>query len=166
MRPEREDLWRCSSGVAALEFALIAPVLLTICVALADFGLALRDQMQLHQAVSNGAGYAFAAQQSMASLGTVSPSSVRSVVLASLTLSNVTVPSPSTPGPYCVQSNAGSSPPTSSLAPGSYDTACPSGNPAGTYMTITAQYTYQPMMPVYSWLASKSLNATVIVRLY
>jgi Flp pilus assembly protein TadG len=161
-----ERLWCCRDGVAALEFAIIAPVLLTMCVGLADFGLALRDQMQLDQAVSNGAGYAFAAQQSLASLGTVSPSKVQSVVSASLTLPNATVPLPSTPGPYCVQTNTQSSPPTSSLTAGSYDTACPSGNPAGTYMTITAQYTYTPMLPAYSWLANKSLSATVIVRLY
>jgi Flp pilus assembly protein TadG len=164
-----ERLWRCCNGVAALEFAIIAPVLLTICGALADFGLALRDQMQLHQAVSNGAGYAFAAQQSLASLGTVSPSAVSSVVSASLTLSNVTVTA-SAPGPYCVQTNTQSSPPTSSLTAGSYDTACPGGNPggnpAGTYMTITAQYTFTPMTPAYSQLASTSLSATVIVRLY
>jgi Flp pilus assembly protein TadG len=160
-----ERLCRCCNGVAALEFALIAPVLLTICGALADFGLALRDQMQLHQAVSNGAGYAFAAQQSLASLGTISPATVSSVVSASLTLSNVKVTA-TTPGPYCVQTNTQSSPPTSSLTAGSYDTACPGGNPAGTYMTIMAQYTFTPMTPAYSQLASRSLSATVIVRLY
>jgi Flp pilus assembly protein TadG len=161
-----ERLWRRCNGVAALEFAMITPVLLFICAGLADFGLALRDQMQLHQAVSNGAGYAFAAQQSLlASLGTVSPATVTSVVSASLTLPNVRVTA-STPGPYCVQTNTQSSPPTSSLTAGSYDTACPGGNPAGTYMTITAQYTYTPMMPAYSQLASRFLSATAIVRLY
>jgi Flp pilus assembly protein TadG len=154
-------LWRCRNGLAALEFVIIAPVLLTICAGAADFGLALRDQMQLNQAVSNGAGYAFAAQQTLASLGKVSPSTVQSAVSASLTLSNVKVTA-STPGPYCVQTTGQ----TTSLAVGSYDTACPSGNPAGTYMTITAQYTYQPMMPAYSMLASTSLSATAVVRLY
>ncbi len=159
-------LWRCCRGVAALEFVLVAPVLLTICAGIADFGLALRDQMQLNQAVSDGAGYAFAVQQSLASLGTVTPASVQSVVSASLTLPNVTVPLPSTPGPFCVQTNSQSTPPTNSLTPGSYDVACPNGNPAGTYMTITAQYTYHPMMPAYSLLASTSLRASAIVRLY
>lgn len=166
MTSNLKRLGRCCKGVAALEFAIIAPVLLTICAGLADFGLALRDQMQLNQAVSNGAAYAFAAQQKLASLGKVNPTNVQAVVLASLNLSNVTVPPPAPPIPYCVQTNTQSTPPTSSLVAGSNDTACPNGNPAGTYMTITASYTYQPMMPAYSLLTSTLLSASAIVRLY
>lgn len=158
-------LARCRSGLAALEFALVAPAILMIFAGIADFGLALRDQMQLTQAVSNGATYAFAAQQALASLGLVSSTQVTSIVSASLALSaaNITV---SQPAPYCIQTNSASSPPTSSLVAGSYDKACPNGNPAGTYMMIKAQYTYQPMMPAYSAMASTLLSASATVRLY
>lgn len=165
MRAPLYRLRTCRRGVAGLEFVLIAPVLLTILGGLADFGLALNDQMQLNQAVANGAVYAFTNQQSLASLGKVTASQAVAVTAASVRLSNVTVTA-SDPAPFCVQTNTQASPPTSSLVAGSYDTACPSGNPAGTYMTITAQYTYQPIMPFFSKLASTSLIASATVRLY
>lgn len=160
-----ERLEACRRGVAGLEFALIAPVLLTICGGLADFGMALSAQMQLANAVSNGAVYAFVTQQSLASLGKVTASQVEAVTSASLTLTNVAVKA-SDPAPFCVQTTTTASPPTTSLTTGSYDTACPNGNPAGTYMTITAQYAYQPIMPFFSRLADTALSASATVRLY
>jgi Flp pilus assembly protein TadG len=166
----RQSLGGClrnREGVAALELALIAPALLTIAGGLADFGLAFGDRTQLAHAVANGAAYAFAAQELTGSIGSVSASSVQAAVQASTALSNVVVVVTG-PEPGCIQTNSTASPPTSTLivATSSYGTPCPNGNPVGTYMVITAQYTYQPLMPFYSALASQTLTASAILRLY
>jgi Flp pilus assembly protein TadG len=165
MKSEFKRLKRCCRGLAALEFAMTVPLLITCCVGMADFGLALRNQMQLNQAVSDGASYAFAAQQSMAAQNRVTPAQVVAVTSADLSLANVQVTA-TTPGPFCTQKNSQSASPTTSLIAGSYDTSCANGNPAGTYMTITAQQTYTPLTPAYTWLAQTVLSASVIVRLY
>lgn len=158
---------RNREGVAALELALLAPVLLIIAGGLADFGLAFGDSTQLAHAVANGAAYAFAAQQAKGSIGSVSASGVQAAVQASTALPNVTV-QVAGPEPGCIQMNSTASPPTSTLvvASSAYGTPCPNGNPVGTYMVITAQYTYQPLMPFYSGLASQALTASATVRLY
>jgi Flp pilus assembly protein TadG len=173
-------LWqwaRQRKGVAAVEFALIAPVLLIILGGLTDFGLVFGDQIRLDHAVSNGATYAFVAQQSASSFSSVSAASVQAVVQAATSLSPVTVQIEG-PEAGCIQTNSSSTPPTSSLCtatstnctpdsgPPTYGTPCPNGNPVGTYMVITAQYAYQPLMPFYSRLGNTTLSATATVRLY
>jgi Flp pilus assembly protein TadG len=165
MKVEIRRLKRCRRGVAALEFVIIAPMLIMCCVGVADFGLALRDQMQLNQAVSDGASYAFAAQQLLAAQNRVTSSQVAAVTAANLNLPNVQAAA-TTPGPFCPQTNSQSVPPTTSLIAGSYDKPCADGNPAGTYMTITAQYTYTSLTPVYAWLSNTVLSASATVRLY
>lgn len=178
-------LTRDIRGVAALELAIVAPVLLTITGGLADFGLAFSAKTQLAQAVASGGAYAFAVQETVGSTGSVSAVNVCAAVLASTTLAggggcstvNSTAVSGSAsnvavtvvgPEPGCTQTNTSGSPPTStvSLASSSYGTLCPSGSPVGTYVIITAQYTYQPVMPFYSGLASQVLTASATVRLY
>lgn len=158
---------RDCNGVAALELALIAPILLTIAGGLADFGLAFGDRTQLAHAVANGAAYAFATQETSGSIGSVSASSVQAAVQASTALSSVAV-AVAGPEPGCVQTNRTASPPTSTLnvVSAAYGTPCPNGNPVGTYMVITATYTYRPLMPFYSTLASQTITASATVRLY
>ncbi len=48
----------CDRGVAAVEFALAAPILLGALVPVADLGIAFAKQQQLRQAVQAGAQYA------------------------------------------------------------------------------------------------------------
>ncbi|MDA8233114.1 MAG: pilus assembly protein [Magnetospirillum sp.] len=48
----------CRRGVAAVEFALAAPILLVLVLGLADFGMATNERMRLTSAARAGAQYA------------------------------------------------------------------------------------------------------------
>jgi len=145
-------------GIAAVELALIAPVLLSVLAPLTDFTLALSDRMQLAAAVEAGAAYAFNQGQLLeGTQQSVSASDVQAKVLAGTRLgATVQVTGPST---YCISS-------TATLIAGTPGTACANGNPPGTYMIITASYHYSPMLPVYSMMAATTLTETASVRLY
>lgn len=156
------DTLRCRNGVAALEFAICAPALLVVLGGLADFGLAFGDSAQIEQAAEAGATYAFAAQQEAGVNGTISASTVKAVVQASLALSPSPTVTVTGPEPECTQSNGG----TTTLTSGTYGQPCPNGDTVGTYVVISVQYTYQPLLPSYSTMASTNLSATSIVRLY
>lgn len=158
------DFLRHRNGVAALEFAITAPALLLVLGALTDFGLAFGRSEQIEQAVEAGATYAFAAQQEAGVDGTISASSVQAVVRASLALSPAPTVTVTGPQPGCTQTSA--SPPQTTLTSGTYGQPCPNGNPVGTYLVINVTYTYHPLLPSYSTLASTNLSATSTVRLY
>jgi hypothetical protein len=83
-----------------------------------------------------------------------------------LNLAGASVPLP-TLALYCVVRNTAATPPTTTLSgPMTAGQNCPSGNLPGTYVTITATYTYVPIMPFYSRLASTTLREIAYVRLF
>ena len=149
-------------GVAAVEFAIVAPALLTVLGAATDFGRALAISTQLQQAALAGATYAFAAQQEAGVDGTISASAVKAVVQASMTLSPAPTVTVSGPAPECT-STSGSS---TTLTSGTAGVDCPSGSLPNTYVVITVQYAFTPLMPTYSMLASTTLSVTSNVVLY
>ncbi len=53
--PSEERRWRSSDGSATVEFALVLPVLLLVCLALVQIGILVRDQLLLVQAARAGA---------------------------------------------------------------------------------------------------------------
>lgn len=55
-----QNFVRNEKGVAAVEFALVAPILLLLLLGLADFGLAMRERMALASAARAGAERAWA----------------------------------------------------------------------------------------------------------
>ncbi len=150
-----------TSGVAALEFAIVAPALLMVLGGLVDFGLALNDSMQIQQAAQAGASYAFAAQQEAGVSSQISASAVRAAVQASLALSPAPTVTVTGPEAECTQTNSSASPPTTTLTSGTYGTACANGNPVGTYLVITVAYTFQPLMPFYSKLTSTESDSNI-----
>lgn len=164
--PLTGDVLRCRDGVAALEFAITAPALLVVLGGLADFGLALGHSTQVEQAAVAGATYAFAAQQEAGVSGTISASAIQAAVQASVALSPAPTVTVTGPQPGCTQTNSATSPPGTTLTSGTYGQSCANGNPVGTYVVITVQYTYQPLLPSYSMLATTTLSATATVRLY
>ncbi|HLO77312.1 MAG TPA: TadE/TadG family type IV pilus assembly protein [Magnetospirillum sp.] len=52
-------LYRCTKGVAAVEFALMLPILVMLVAAVADFGLAVNEKMRLTSAARAGAQWAY-----------------------------------------------------------------------------------------------------------
>ncbi|MDE2517176.1 MAG: pilus assembly protein [Rhodospirillales bacterium] len=148
-------LIRARRGVAALEFALVMPVLLIMLGGVVDFGLVMLARSQLASAVTQGAEYA------MATGSSVSPSSIRTMVQSASPLAGVTATVTPSSGAacYCVTGTP--------LALSSHicTSACPDGSSPGVYLTIKAQYTYQPILPFYSALAATTLSEQAQVRL-
>lgn len=160
------DIVRCDRGVAALEFAIVAPALLMVLGGLADFGLAFSDSMRIEQAAEAGATYAFAAQQEAGVQARIAASVVQNVVQASVALDPAATVTVEGPQAGCTQTDNSVSPPATRLTNGTYGQLCANGNPVGTYMVITVQHAFAPMMPFYSTLAATMLSASVTVRLY
>lgn len=157
---------RNRAGIAAVEFALLSPVLFTVVGGLVDFSLALYQHSLIETGVANGATYAFQQAQADVSQGTsVSAATVKSVIQDAINLSNVSV-TVSSPALECITYDTASTPPTVTLASAQAGTKCSDGNLPGTWLTATATYTYVPMMPVYSHLANTTFTETANVRLY
>jgi Flp pilus assembly protein TadG len=143
----------CSRGVAAVEFALAAPILLGALVPVADLGIAFAKQQQLRQAVQAGAQYAALRLWDTST----SPALIASVVTAATPLSGVTV----YPSPYqqCGCSNG------SAITTATCASTCENGQITGSYVVVSAQLVYTPVLP-YSLLGgSKVLTAQSMVRI-
>jgi len=139
-------------GVAAIEFAIIGPVLLLMLGVMADISLAVAAQNRLAQAVANAAQYAFGVG------ATVNAGAVQALVQSSTTLTGV-VTVVTGPALYC----AAGSPATLSADPAG--TVCADGTLPGTYLKLVSHYTYTPLMPGISTMVSTNLQQSATVRL-
>jgi Flp pilus assembly protein TadG len=140
----------CDRGVAAVEFALAAPILLGALVPVADLGIAFAKQQQLRQAVQAGTQYAATHPWNQ-----TSPADIASAVTAATPLTGVSV-SPS-PAQQCGCPNG------SAIAAATCGSSCSGGATAGYYVVVSAQLTYTPVLP-YSLLGSRVLSAQSTIR--
>lgn len=143
---------RDGRGTAAAEFVIILPVLLLMLGSLADFALAFWSKGVLASSVAEGAEYAVAAGPS------VSASAIQGIVRQKLSLpaANITVTGPAC---YCISGT----PATAAVQ--TCGKTCPSGVAPGTYVAISARYTYTAVLPLYSHLASPVLVESAMARL-
>lgn len=141
-------LWRDPAGVAVLEFAVLAPILVSLLLATVSFGFAFWTQTRVGNAARAGADYARlhvydeakikAAANGATALGTVSPS--------------VTQVSAS-----CIASDG-----TITLAGAA--TTCPyTGAAPGTYVTVTTEKSYNFLLP-WPGMTQKTLKGKTIAR--
>jgi Flp pilus assembly protein TadG len=152
-------------GLAAVEFALIAPLLLLLLGGVTDFGLMMSGKSQLANGIAQGVQYALLQGASVSAANVqavVQNGSSRSGVKASV---SVKVAGPAC---YCVAGQpAVLSTSSSALSPNYTCTgSCPATAAApGAYLTITASYAYQPLMPLYNQVSNTTVSETVTVRL-
>lgn len=137
-----------ADGSAALEFAVIGPILVLALVGTVDLGLGLYQNMQVQNAAQAGAVYAAS--------HTFSVTNISNVVSSATNSSSITA-SPS-PAKFCgCGSNAG-------VVANACNSSCPAGAIAGTYISVNAQASYSPLLP-YPFLPSTlTLSAQSIVR--
>jgi Flp pilus assembly protein TadG len=152
MKPILARLTTDIRGVAAIEFALIIPVLLMIFGAVVDFTLAFWTKGLLANSVAEGAQYAFLAGPS------ASASLIQGIVRQTLSLGATSV---TVTGPTCYCIGGMPAAPTGAGCAQS----CPDSTTAGTYMTISAQFTYQSILPFVNQLGNPNLLETATVRL-
>jgi Flp pilus assembly protein TadG len=150
--------WRDRRAVAALEFALVAPVLLMFFGGAVDLGLAVWSQSCVASAVAQGAQYAVRTQLG----GTnVTQAQIQAVVQAASTLSGVSATSTTVPAYYCV--SAATTPAT--LSSSSSGTTCADGTKAALYVHVVGSYTYTPVVPGFDKLANLTITESTWARL-
>lgn len=173
-------------AVAALEVALMAPVLTAILIFTVDFGLYLYAKLQLSNAVTAGAVYALANGQSISSnsagCATATPpcltvSSFRAnVVTAVQNATSITITEPSIY--YNTSAAAGtdtdavfnscycpdSTQPAASQTAVTCGTACTDTTQPGSFVVIRASSSFRPMFPGDAWVPTGGLSAAAWVR--
>jgi Flp pilus assembly protein TadG len=121
---------RDTKGVAAIEFAIMIPLLSLMVVSVTDIGLAVYRKMQVENAAQAGAQYAIA--RGFDTNGV-------SQAVTSATNSTAITASPS-PVTFC------GCPTNSGISTVSCGSNCFGGGLAGTYATVTAQATYYTLI--------------------
>jgi Flp pilus assembly protein TadG len=130
---DRDDGTR---GVAAIEFAVVASVLVLLMICVVDIGMGFYRKMQLQNAAQVGAQYAMRHG--------FSASSITTAVIAASTFPDISV-SPA-PSQYC------GCPSSTSIATADCSSTCADGSTPATYVSVSAQGTYNtiltyPMIP-------------------
>ncbi len=152
-------------GLAAVEFALISPVLLLLLGGVIDFGLMMSGRSQLANGVAQGVQYALlkGASASAATIkNIIQAGSSRSGVKPAV---SVTVTGPAC---YCLSGQPAvlSAGPAALSATYACTGNCPvAGVVPQAYVVVIASYTYQPLVPFYSHLTSPTVTETVTVNL-
>jgi Flp pilus assembly protein TadG len=144
-----KHLLRDRSGVAAIEFALAAPILVAALVGIADVGMGIYKQMQLINAVQAGARYAMTnGWNSVQIQNTITNATDLAAISA-------------TPAP----THSCGCPSGATIATATCGSTCASGAPAGTYVTVNAQFAYTPVIPFVGFGGALTLVAQSMVRI-
>jgi Flp pilus assembly protein TadG len=130
-------------GVAAIEMAFIAPILVFLALGMVDFGLGIYTKMMVGSAVDAGAAYAFRnsasySSSNAAAFNTAVQTAAQSAVTISTVLSSSALTA-SASEQYCcagLSSCSPSAPPT-----------CSTGLTVGTYIQVTTSAQYSTFLP-------------------
>jgi len=138
-------------GIAAVEFALVAPILLALMVGIVDLGFAFSAQIKVQLAAQAGGQYA--------QLHGFDSTKISNAVTAATSLSVSANPAPSQ-SCGCVSGNSVSlsgTPPCTST--------CANGLTPGTYVQVNSKATYTPLLPYVSVLSNPTtLTGQALVR--
>jgi Flp pilus assembly protein TadG len=155
---------RARSGVAALELALLLPVMIALFVGITDFSFAYHQQMQLAATLGAAAEYAFTQGQN--ETGDALTSDVTSFVnkISPFALSTVAASynngDSSATSCYC---QSGS--PATYTGPVTCGSACSDGSTAGKFVALTGSFSYTPIFIADAVFFSAPMAQTVTVRL-
>ena len=149
-RQRSRSIWAAEEGVGAIEFAFIASILSMLLLGICDFGLGFWEQMQVGNAARAGAEYAVK--------NGYDTTNVQTAVTNSTNLSGVQAsPAPST--------SCGCPDATTGVSARTCGATCPSGSTAGTYVTVSAQVSYQTLFAWPGLTSPMTLASSVTVRL-
>ena len=137
-------------GIAAVEFAILVPVLILMAVCTTDLGLAIYAKMRVEDSAEAGSGYAM--------LHGFNSTSIASAVTSAGNLSGLTA----SPAPTQFCGCPGSSGVTSTTC----GSICSSGNTAGTYVSASATYVHHTLMtyPIIPSQYTFVSNSTVRIK--
>jgi Flp pilus assembly protein TadG len=153
MKRYLHSLSRDRSGVAAVEFAVVSTLLLILLGGITDYGLALLDKSLLANAVAQGVQYAYLKPTSTSD-------QIKTVVQGSSSLTGV-VGTVTGPACYCLTATTT---PTLTAAASCTTTTCADGTKPGTYVIISANYTYNAILSGFSGMGNITLTEAATVR--
>jgi Flp pilus assembly protein TadG len=141
------------AGNALIEFAIIAPLLIVMCVYVADFGFFLFRQTELQHATQTGAQYAIAYGYDSAKISSAVSNDSND---ASFTIST-------TPNEFCACPESGV---VTQIASGACvsGSTCPGGAVAGTYVTVSTTATYNTIAPVSGKLFTITVPSSYLLK--
>ncbi|WP_210317526.1 MULTISPECIES: TadE/TadG family type IV pilus assembly protein [unclassified Bradyrhizobium] len=140
---------RDTRGAAAIEFAIMIPLLSLMVVSVSDIGLAVYRKMQVEGAAQAGAQYAIARGFDVGSISNAVTNATNSTAIIA------------SPGPvqFC------GCPTSRGVSAVSCGTVCSGGAQAGTYTTVSAQATYYTLINYQVVAATYTYNAQSTARL-
>jgi len=154
-------LRRCARGVAAVEMAFIAPILVMLALGMVDFGLGIYTKMLVSNAADAGAAYALRnasnySAGSAATFNTAIANAAQSAVTIPTLLSNGAMTAGASEEYCCAgMTNCNATTPPS----------CASDLPVGTYVQVTTSTQYTTFLPYNLASSVLSFNITNPVTL-
>ncbi len=137
------------SGVAAVEFALIGPLLILAAVCTIDLGMGMHRKMQVQTAAQTGAEYA--------TTHGFDASAITAVTTSATSLTGIAA-SPA-PARFC------GCPTSTGISAAACESTCAAGQMAGTYVRVSAQSSYTPILPYPMLPATYDFTAQATVRI-
>lgn len=138
------------TGTSAIEFAVIGGILCTLVLGVLDFGRMFWQQMEVGNAARAGAEYAVK--------NGWNSSGIQTAVTSATNLS--TIHANPTPTETCGCPDA-----VSGITTKNCGAACSSGGVAGTYVTVSAQASYTPLITWPGLSNPVTLSSSTIVRI-
>ena len=123
-----------TSGVAAIEFGIIVPILVMMTVATVDIGMGFYRKIQVEDAAQAGAEWAIRNGFDSTGISNAVTNAVTSLTTPAISASPA-------PAQFCGCASG------SSISTASCGSTCPGGVQAGTYTTVSAQMTYNTILP-------------------
>ena len=143
---QAKRLRREQAGATAVEFAVIAPILIAMMIGIVDYGLGLYTDTQLANAAQAAVDYAMQKGYDAAAMTTVAQSSTR--------LTGITA----APSQYC------GCPSATGVTSTSCDSSCSDGLTAGTYAKVVATKEYGTLLSYPGIPANIHLSETATAR--
>ena len=140
--------FREDAGISAIEFALVAPFLCTFILGVVDLGFGFQAQMAVTQAAQAGTYYAM--------LNGYNTSGIQTVVANATGTSGITAPT---------SSQACGCPTGTAVSTSTCNTTCSNGQPAGTYVNVSAQIQYTPILTYPGLPSPMTLTSTSMLRI-
>lgn len=140
-------IWRSNSGIAAVEFAMVVPIMALMFLAIADLGIGIYTDMQVNNAAQYGTEYAL--------LNGYDSDSISNAIRSASNLSDLTI----SPSQFCGCPQSGRVNRTSCSA------SCSDGTSAGTYAQVSVTHNYATIIPYPGLPSSFALAAHSTVRL-
>jgi Flp pilus assembly protein TadG len=157
-RPSRaRSIFRCvlaratgdTSGVAAIEFGIVVPILVLMVIAAVDIGMGFYRKMQVEDAAQAGAQWAIK--------NGFDANAITNAVTSATSAPSISV-SP-TPVQFCGCATG------STISTVTCGTTCSGGVQAGTYTTVSAQMTYNTLLPYGFFPSTYNFSSQSTVRL-